>query len=173
MATRPKRPQAKTSVSKTPPSKKPANKRVSAAKMDETVIREAVAKAPAPAPAAPAPAPVLVNAVKPEEKLSEPIEDAIESAVETLEKSFEAAMPVALAVNQKLVDIAQTNMNAGLDLARDLAAAKTPMEAMRLGMNYWHECFGVFGSQAQELRVLAGEFMTTANEPIRAQLRRS
>ena len=166
MATRPKRPQGKTPASKTPASKKSVNKRVSAAKTDETVIREAVAKAPAPAP-------VLINPVKPEEKLSEPVEDAIERAVETLEKSFEAAMPAALAVNQKLVDIAQTNMNAGLDLARDLAGAKSPMEAMRLGMNYWHECVGVFGSQAQELRVLAGEFMTTANEPLRAHMRRT
>jgi hypothetical protein len=168
MATRPKRPQVKT-----PTSKKPAAKRVSAAKMDETVIREAAVQPPAKAPAPAPEPPVLVNAVKPEEKLSEPVEDAIESAVQTLEKSFEAAMPAALAVNQKLVDIAQTNMNAGLELARDLAGAKSPMEAMRLGMNYWHECVGVFGSQALELRTLAGEFMTTANEPIRAHMRRA
>ncbi|WP_158008045.1 phasin family protein [Methyloceanibacter superfactus] len=138
--------------------------------MDETVIRE-TAKAPAPAPA-PEP-PVLVNAVKPEERLSEPVEDAIESAVQTLEKSFEAAMPAALAVNQKLVDIAQANMNAGLDLARDLAAAKSPMEAMRLGMNYWHDNAGLFQSQAEELWTLSAQFLTTANEPLRAHIRRS
>ncbi len=165
----------KPTENKTQASKKPASKRVSAAKMDEAVIRETVVpKAPAPAPAkAPAPVPVLVNAIMPEERLSESFDDVVDSAVQTLEKSFEAAMPVARAVNRKLVDIAQTNMNAGFELARDLAGAKTPMEAMRLQMTYWQDCVGVFGSQAQELRTLAGEFMTTANEPIRAHMRRT
>jgi len=194
MATRSKRPQAKTSAHKTPANKTPKNQtpankkppktRVAAAKLDETMIREAVIreavtpKAPAPMPLKrPATAPVLVNAVKPEEMLPEPaddaIGDAIESAVETLEKALQAAMPVARAVNAKLVDIAQTNMNAGLELARDLASAKTPMEAMRLQMDYWQDCVGVFGSQAQELRTLSAEFLATASEPIRAHMRRS
>jgi hypothetical protein len=144
--------------------KKPTKKTVSAAQVSETSIREE--------PAPQAPAPVLVNAVAPDEKLSELPVDTLESAVQTLEKSLEAAMPVALAVNRKLVDIAQTNMNSGLELARDLAGAKTPMEMMRLQMNYWHECVGVFGSQAQELRALSAKLMTTASEPIRAHMRR-
>jgi len=154
MATRPKRSHAKKSV-----------KRVSAAKIDEMVIREeAVPKAPVP---------VLVNAVTPDEKLSEPAVEALESAVQTIEKSLEAAMPAARAVNRKLVDIAQANMNSSLELVRDLAGAKTPMEAMRLQMNYWHDHMSVFEAQAQELRTLSAEFMATAAEPIRAHMRRT
>jgi hypothetical protein len=156
MATRPKRPQTK----------KPTKKKVIAAKVSEAAVRGEAAPEPAPAP-------VLVNAVKPEEKLSPSTQGSVESAVDTFEKSLKAAMPVARKVNRKLVDIAQANMNSGLELARDLAGAKSPMEMMRLGMNYWHEHMGVFEAQAQELRMLSAEFMTTASEPIRAHIRRT
>ncbi len=156
MATRPKRPQTK----------KPTKKKVIAAKVSEAAVRGEAAPEPAPAP-------VLVNAVKPEEKLPPSAHGSVESAVDTFEKSLKAAIPVARKVNRKLVDIAQANMNSGLELARDLAGAKSPMEMMRLGMNYWHEHMGVFEAQAQELRMLSAEFMTTASEPIREHIRRT
>ena len=88
-------------------------------------------------------------------------------------RAVEAALPVARKVNHKLVDIAQTNMNSGLELARDLAGAKSPIEAMRLSMNYWHEHMGILEAQAQELRSLSAEFVATASEPIWAQIRRT
>jgi len=163
MATRPKKPQTKTHATKTQ-AKRPPKKKVVAAKASEAAVREE--------PAPKAPAPVLVNSVKPEEKLSDS-QAVVESAVDTFEKSLKAAMPVARKVNSKLVDIAQANMNSGLEFARDLAGAKSPMEMMRLGMNYWHEHMGVFEAQAQELRTLSAEFVTTASEPIRAHIRRS
>jgi hypothetical protein len=150
-------------ATKKPRAKKPPKKKAVAAKMAETVIRE---DATQPA----APAPVLVNAIEPDEQLSD---SSVDTLVQTWEKSFEAAMPVARAVNRKLVDIAQTNMNSSLELARDLAGAKTPMEAMRLGMNYWHEHMGVLEAQAQELRSLSAEFVATASEPLRAHMRRT
>jgi hypothetical protein len=155
MATRPKRPQTK----------KPT-KKVVAAKVSEAAVRGEAALEPTRAS-------VRVNAVKPEEKLPQSTLDSVESAVDTLEKSLKAAMPVARKVNRKLVDIAQANMNSGLELARDLAGAKSPMEMMRLGMNYWHEHMGVFEAQAQELRLLSAEFMTTAGAPIRAHIRQT
>jgi len=164
MATRPKKPQTKTQATKTQ-AKRPPKKKVVAAKASEAAVREE--------PAPKAPAPVLVNSVKPEEKLTDSTQAVMESAVDTFEKSLKAAMPVARKVNSKLVDIAQANMNSGLELARDLAGAKSPMEMMRLGMNYWHEHMGVFEAQAQELRTLSAEFVTTASEPIRAHIRRT
>jgi hypothetical protein len=163
MATRPKKPQTKTQATKTQ-AKRPAKKKVVAAKASEAAVREE--------PAPKTPTPVLVNSVKPEEKLPDS-QAVVESAVDTFEKSLKAAMPVARKVNSKLVDIAQANMNSGLELARDLAGAKSPMEMMRLGMNYWHEHMGVFEAQAQELRTLSAEFVTTASEPIRAHIRRT
>jgi hypothetical protein len=160
MATRSKKPQTKAQA------KKPTRKKVVAAKVSETAVRGE----PAPEPV---PAPVLVNSVKPDERLTESAQVAVESAVDTIEKTLKAALPAARKVNHKLVDIAQTNMNSGLEFARDLAGAKSPIEAMRLGMNYWHDHIGVLEAQAQELRMLSAEFVVTASEPLRAQIRRT
>ncbi len=173
MATDPKMPQAtkpevKKPDVKKPAAQKPARKRAATAKASQTAARKTAA-AEAPKPVSPEP-PVLVNAVKPDEKLPESA--LVESAVDSIEQSLKAAMPAAVAVNRKLVDIAQTNMNSGLELARDLASAKSPMEMMQLGMTFWQEHMGVFQTQAQELRTLSAALMTTANEPIRAHIRR-
>jgi len=62
----------------------------------------------------------------------------------------------ALAVNRKLVEMTQANMQAGLDFAMRLATVKTPMEFMSLQMSYWQERMGTFTRQAEELRKLAG-----------------
>ena len=146
MATHPKKPHAKKS----------ASKKIAAATVNGPAVRKSPATAAPPVAVSPARvspvAPVLVNAVKPEEKL--PDTALVERAVNSLEKSLKAAVPAAVAVNRKLVDIAQANMNSSLELARDLANAKSPMEMMRLQMNYWHENMSVFGAQAQELRAL-------------------
>jgi hypothetical protein len=154
MVTRPKKSQAKKPTKKT-----------AAAKASTTAVRRK------PAPKAP-PAPVLVNAVEPDEKLPAAPAGPLNGAVDTLEKSLKAAMPAAAALNRKLVDIAQTNMNSGMELARDLAGARTPLEAMRLQMNYWHDNMGLFEAQAQELRAVSAEFMAKTAEPIRAHMRR-
>lgn len=172
MATNPKKPQAtkpgaKKPELKKPAAKKPVRKRAATAKASQPAARKT---AEAPKQVSPEP-PVLVNAVKPEEKLAESA--LMGRAVDSIEESLKAAMPAAVAVNRKLVDIAQTNMNSGLELARDLAAAKSPVEMMMLGMTYWQEHMGVFQAQAQELRTLSATLMTTANEPIRAHIRRS
>jgi len=165
-----KKPQAKTKAKK-PARKKPAVKesrpeaRKTAPAKDPTPVN-----APAPAQITEVPA-VLVNAVKPEEKLPETA--LVVQAMDSFEKSLKAAVPAAVAVNSKLVDIAQANMNAGMELARDLAGAKTPMEFMRLGMTYWQENMGVFQAQAAELRTLQAAFVATASQPMREHIRRS
>ena len=162
MATHPKKPHAKKS----------ASKKIAAATVNGPAVRTSPANVSPVSPARVSPvAPVLVNAVKPEEKL--PDTALVERAVDSLEKSLKAAVPAAVAVNRKLVDIAQANMNSGLELARDLANAKSPMEMMRLQMTYWHENMSVFGAQAQELRTLSAEFLATTAEPFRAHLRRA
>ncbi len=165
-----KKPQAK------PRAKKPAGKKPAAKASRPEVRKTAPAKDPAPVkastPAQVAEAPVvLANAVKPEEKLPETA--LVTQAMDSLEKSLKAAVPAAVAVNSKLVDIAQSNMNAGMELARDLAGAKTPMEFMRLGMTYWQENMGVFQAQALELRTLQAALVATASEPIREHMRRA
>lgn len=72
-----------------------------------------------------------------------------------------------VAVNCKLLDFAQMNVNSSLDYAKDLAAARSPVRIMRLQMEYWQDCFEAFASQAQELRALSAELVADANEPLR------
>ena len=84
-----------------------------------------------------------------------------------LGRSLQNAVPAALAVNTKLVDIAHSNVSAGLELARDLAGAKTPMEAMRLGVAYWFNHMGAVQTQARELQSLSAAWVKTASEQIR------
>ena len=45
--------------------------------------------------------------------------DALEAAVETVERSFDAAGQGAAALNRKIIDIAQRNVNSGFDLAKE------------------------------------------------------
>jgi hypothetical protein len=58
-----------------------------------------------------------------------------------------------------------------LDYVKDLAAARSPVRVMRLQMEYWHDCFETFVSQAQELRALSAEVVANANEPLREHIR--
>lgn len=83
-------------------------------------------------------------------------------------RSFQASVPAAIAVNTKLADIAHANMSAGLELARDLASAKTPMDAMRLGVSYWLSHMSAVQAQARELQGLSAAWVKTASEPVRA-----
>ena len=105
--------------------------------------------------------------------LSKPLPHALESVVASFERSFKAAGQGAAAVNCKLIDIAQENLNSSFELVRDLAGARNPMEMMRLQMSYWHETLDAFATQAQELRALSAELVTKTNEPIREHVKRS
>ena len=89
-------------------------------------------------------------------------------AVPSLGQSLQAAVPAAVAVNTKLVDIAQENVSAGLELARDLASAKSPMEAMQLGVTYWFNQIGAVQAQTRELHSLSAVWVKTASEQTRA-----
>jgi hypothetical protein len=123
-----------------------------------------------PAQAAPKPAPAAVRLARAEVKAPKPPQPVLE-AVETLERSFKAAGQGTVAVNRKLIDFAQANLNSSLDHVKDLAAARSPVRIMRLQMEYWHDCLETFASQAQELRALSAELVAKANEPIRQHVR--
>jgi hypothetical protein len=106
------------------------------------------------------------------QRVSGPVKPAFE-AVATIEGSLQAAGQGAVAVNRKLIDIAQANLHSGLELAKNLAGAKTPMAMMRLQMEYWHERVGVLTRQAEELRELQAQFLGNAAAPIREHVRKS
>jgi hypothetical protein len=122
---------------------------------------------------APAPPPVLaktlVAAAEPDGRPPR----ALESAVATMERSLQAASRGTVEVNRMLLDIGRQNVASGLDLARSLAAAKTPIEAARLHLAFWDERMKALLHQAEELRALSADLVAKANEPIREHMRRS
>ena len=58
--------------------------------------------------------------------------DALEAALKTLERSFDALGQGTTALNHKVIDIAQRNINSGFDLAVSLTAAKEPRRGHRI-----------------------------------------
>src|SRR4026209_2287166 len=61
--------------------------------------------------------------------------DALEAGLETLERSLDALGQGATALNHKVMDIAQRNINSGFDLAKGLAAEAIELQAAPIGAN--------------------------------------
>jgi phasin family protein len=77
-----------------------------------------------------------------------------------------------VALNRKVIDITQRNINSGFDLAKSLAGAKNLAEAMELQASYWREQLGTLGAQAEEVRTLSTQVTADVTEPIKAQVKR-
>lgn len=73
-----------------------------------------------------------------------------EGILESWQKSFGAAGQGAAALNRKLIDLAERNINTGFDLATGLAGARDFGEVMELQATYWRKLLG-------ELRVQGGQ----------------
>ena len=80
--------------------------------------------------------------------------DALDASLETVERSYDALGQGAAALNRKIIEIAQRNINSGFDLAKSLATAKTLAEIVELRATYWRKQFTVLAAQAEEVRAL-------------------
>ena len=98
--------------------------------------------------------------------------DALDAALETLEWSFDALGQGATALNHKVIDIAQRNINSGFDLAKSLTKAKNLAEVIELQATYWRERFGVLANQAEEVRTLSTQVAADTAKPIKSQMAR-
>ena len=98
--------------------------------------------------------------------------DALDAALETLERSFDALGQGATALNHKVIDIAQRNINSGFDLAKSLTKAKNLAEIIELQATYWREQFGVLANQAKEVRTLSTQVAADAAKSIKSQMAR-
>ena len=98
---------------------------------------------------------------------------AAEAGLGALEQALDAAGQGAAALNRKVIDIAQRNVNSGFDLAKSLAAAKSIPEIVELQTSYWRNQFGTLSAQAEELRVLSTKVAADTVEPIKTQVTRS
>lgn len=105
-------------------------------------------------------------------ELYERSKDAFEAVIEGWERTLDAAGQGAVALNRKVIDITQRNINSGFDLAESLAGAKNLAEAMELQVSYWRKQLGTLGAQAEEVRTLSTQVTADVTEPIKAQVKR-
>jgi phasin len=99
--------------------------------------------------------------------------DVLEAALETIERSYDALGQGAAALNRKIIEIAQRNVNSGFDLAKSLATAKTLAEIVELRATYWRKQFSELAAQAEEVRALSAKVAAEMAEPIKAHMKRS
>lgn len=96
--------------------------------------------------------------------------DAFDVSVSTLERTFDATGQGVAAFNRKIVDIAQRNVSAAFDLAKNLAGAKNLSEILQLQGAYWQKLYGNLTSQAEEVRALSTKVAADAGEPVKRGL---
>jgi phasin len=105
-------------------------------------------------------------------ELYERSKDALEAVLASWEKSFDAAGQGVAALNRKVIDITQQNINSGFEFAKSIARAKNLAEAMELQATFWRHQLGILGAQAEEMRNLSTQVTTDVTEPIKAQVKR-
>ena len=92
--------------------------------------------------------------------------DTLQAVLASWQKSFGAANQGAVALNLKIIDIAERNISNGFDLAMSLAGAKNAAEAMELQSAYWRKQLSRWQTQAEEVRALSTRITANVTEPI-------
>ena len=90
--------------------------------------------------------------------------NTLQTLLESWQQSFGAAGQGTLALNRKIIDIAERNINNGFDLATSLAGAKNLAEVMEVHAAYWRKQFGNLSTQATEVRALSRKVTAGAAE---------
>src|SRR5262245_1649771 len=75
-------------------------------------------------------------------ELYEHSKSTLQAVLESWQKSFGAAGRNAIALNRKMIDVADRNMNMGFDLAIELTGARNPAEVMKLQAACWQKIVG-------------------------------
>jgi phasin len=93
--------------------------------------------------------------------------DALDGVLDAWQRSFDAAGQGVVALNRKVMDIAQRNINSSFDLAKSLAGAKNLAEAMELQGAYWRKQLETLTAQAEEVHTLSARVTADAAEPMK------
>ncbi len=97
----------------------------------------------------------------------------MEETVHAWEKSFDAYGQGAAAFQQKLLEIAQSNMNSSFDFAKKLSGAKDFSEVAKMQSAFMQKQLATFSDQAGEIRALSAKVAENASEPLKNQFSRS
>ena len=74
-------------------------------------------------------------------ELFEGSKNTLQAVLESWQKSFGAAGEGAATLNRRFIDLAESNINSGFDLATGLAGARSLAEVMELQATYWRKLF--------------------------------
>jgi phasin len=85
----------------------------------------------------------------------EKVKTTAEKATKVMEQSYLTASKGAVDFNLKLIDMAQENMNAAFDFARQLSHVKSPSEFLELSTSHARKQFEKLTAQSQHLTGLA------------------
>jgi hypothetical protein len=106
-------------------------------------------------------------------ELYERSKETLQAILTSWQKSFGAANQGVVALNLKIMDIAERNIDTGFDFAMSLAGAKNVTEAMKLQSSYWQKQLGHLQTQAAELRSLSSRLTANVTAPIESQMSRA
>ena len=87
-----------------------------------------------------------------------------------MERTYSTASKGAADFNLHLLEVAQENMNAAFDLARQLTRVKSPSEFFELSTAQARKQFETFSGQTQQLTALAQKVTTDAAQPLQAEI---
>jgi phasin len=97
---------------------------------------------------------------------------ALDTSLEALERSYDAAGQASAALNRKIIDIAQRNINSSFDLAKSLARAMYLAEMVELQGTFWRKQLETLMGQAEEVRALSANAANDVSEPIKRHVAR-
>jgi phasin len=97
----------------------------------------------------------------------------VQEASKIMEQSCVNASKGAVDFNLKLMDIAQDNVNAAFDFARQLSHVKSPSAVLELSAEHARKQFQNLTAQAQELTGLTQKAMTEAAQSLQTGVARA
>ncbi len=103
----------------------------------------------------------------------ENVKTAAEEAGKLLEDAYATGAKGALVYNRKLIEAGRSNVNAALDYALALSAAKSLNEVVDLSAVHVRDQFAAAIKQAEEFMVLVRNTATETVEPIRTEINKA
>jgi phasin len=98
------------------------------------------------------------------------VQAAAEESTKVMERTYSTASKGAVDFNLHLLEIAQGNMNAAFDFARQLTHVKSPSEFFELSAAHMRKQFENFTEQAKHLTTLAQKVTTDAAQPFQSEV---
>jgi phasin len=98
------------------------------------------------------------------------VQAVAEETTKVVERTYSTASKGAADFNLHLLEMAQANMNAAFDFARQLTHVKSPSEFFELSAAHGRKQFETFTEQTQRLTTLAQKVTTDAAQPLQAEV---